>query len=257
MSGRFVWFELMTTDTKGAIAFYSEVLGFRTEAFGDAQGPEPYTMWVGSQGPMGGVTLLPEAAKAMGAPPHWMGHVDVDDVDRAAGLVEELGGKVLVAPMDVPKVGRFSVVTDLHGASISLFKGEGAPMPEHDTTRQGEVGWHELYTGDDGDRVLAFYNRLFGWEAVHEMPLPGGGKYLMFGTHGKRLGGIMAPAPQHVPPSWLYYFSVDDLDAALARATAAGAKVLFGPMPVPTGGRVVAMTDPQGAGFALHMAAKP
>ncbi|WP_395844225.1 VOC family protein [Cystobacter fuscus] len=51
--------------------------------------------------------------------------------------------------------------------------------------------------------------------------------------------------------SWMYYVTVEDLDAALARATAKGARVLNGPMEVPGGQRIVQLMDPQGAAFAL------
>jgi len=50
MAGRFVWYELLTTDTEAAIAFYSHVIGWKTEQFGGSMGPEPYTMWAGTQG---------------------------------------------------------------------------------------------------------------------------------------------------------------------------------------------------------------
>ena len=52
-------------------------------------------------------------------------------------------------------------------------------------------------------------------------------------------------------PSWLYYFDVADLDAALERVKAGGGQVVNGPMPVPDGGRVAHCSDPQGAMFAL------
>ena len=104
MSGRFVWHELMTTDPSGAIAFYTEVIGWKTEEFPDSVGPEPYTMWVSSQGSMGGVMTLPEAAKKMGAPPHWMGHVSVDDVDATVAKVKAAGGKIHVPPTEIPKL---------------------------------------------------------------------------------------------------------------------------------------------------------
>src|SRR5262249_17260603 len=80
--GRFVWYELLTTDTRGAIAFYTEVIGWKSQPFD--QSADPYTMWVSSQGPMGGVFPLPEEAKKMGAPPHWMAHVEVASVDATA-----------------------------------------------------------------------------------------------------------------------------------------------------------------------------
>jgi predicted enzyme related to lactoylglutathione lyase len=58
-NGRFVWYEHLTKDSKAAIAFYREVIGWQTQPFGE--GGE-YTMWAGSQGPLGGVIDLPEQA---------------------------------------------------------------------------------------------------------------------------------------------------------------------------------------------------
>src|ERR1041385_3048930 len=88
--GSFVWHEHLTKDPKAAIAFYKDVVGWTTQPFGD--GGE-YTMWVGSQGPLGGTMKLPEEAAKMGTPPHWMGHVQVEDVDASASRVKKLGGK--------------------------------------------------------------------------------------------------------------------------------------------------------------------
>jgi uncharacterized protein len=86
------------------------------------------------------------------------------------------------------------------------------------------------------------------------------GVYLVFGRNGRQLGGIMnKPKEMPMPPAFMYYVQVADLDAALARATKLGAKVLSGPMEVPGGARVVGLVDPQGAAFSLHAlaAAKP
>ena len=117
-TGRFVWYELMTTDPQAAIAFYGEVIGWKAQPFEGG----PYTMWVGSQGPLGGTMPLPEPAKKMGAPPHWMAHVEVADVDQSAARARELGGHVYVEPQDIPTIGRFAVIADPQGASISIFK---------------------------------------------------------------------------------------------------------------------------------------
>jgi uncharacterized protein len=122
-NGHFVWHELLTKDPKAAVAFYTEVIGWRTQPF--AKGD--YVMWVGSQGPLGGVMRLPEDAAKMGAPPHWMANVQVDDVDAATSLAKRLGGNVHKEPADIPTVGRFAVIADPQGAAISIFK-PNAPM---------------------------------------------------------------------------------------------------------------------------------
>ena len=46
--------------------------------------------------------------------------------------------------------------------------------------------------------------------------------------------------------------NVDDLEAAMGRATRMGAKLLNGPMEVPGNARVAQLMDPQGVAFALH-----
>jgi predicted enzyme related to lactoylglutathione lyase len=65
------------------------------------------------------------------------------------------------------------------------------------------------------------------------------------------------PPDMQMPPSWVYYVHVDDLDAAIDRAKRLGAQVLFGPMDVPDGGRVAQLLDSQGVWFALHAQGRP
>jgi len=83
------------------------------------------------------------------------------------------------------------------------------------------------------------------------------GSYLMWKSGGVSKGGISSMAKaQGFPPSWLYYITVDDLDAALQITKARGGQVLNGPMDVPGGDRVAQCLDPQGGAFALHENAK-
>jgi predicted enzyme related to lactoylglutathione lyase len=250
--GRFVWYELLTTDPKGAMAFYAEVVGWKTQLF---DGGGDYTMWVGGQGPLGGVTLLPDAAKKMGAPPFWQANIEVANVDETVAKVKELGGSVFVVE-EVATVGRFAVIADPQGAVIAVFT-PTRQMASHDSARPGEFSWHELYTTDH-EAAFHFYNAIAGWERLGEFDMGPMGKYLLWGRDGKQLGGMMTapknmktPDGREVPPSWMYYITTDDLDAALARAMRGGARLLNGPMDVPGGQRIVQLMDPQGAAFAL------
>jgi len=251
-NGNFVWYEHMTGDAKAAVAFYAEVVGWKTQPFAEAG---DYLMWVGSQGPLGGVMKLAEDAATMGAKPSWMGNVQVEDVDATAALATKLGGKVYKEPTDIPTVGRFAVLADPQGAAIAIFRPNGS-MALHDNAKEGEFCWNELVTSDS-DAAFKFYAELFGWKVIHEMDMGAMGTYRIYGVGEKQLGGMMtAPKGMPMPPMWIYYVGTNDLEAALARATKMGAKVINGPMDVPDGGRIVQLTDPQGAMFALHMAAK-
>jgi len=252
-TGRFVWYELLTSDPKAAIAFYTEVVGWKTQPWEGTA----YTMWTASQGPLGGVVELPEPAKQMGAGPYWQASIQVANVDESCATVKELGGKVIHAE-DVPNVGRIAVIADPQGAVLSLFTPAGGGMEPHDAAKSGEFSWHELYT-TDYQAAFAFYQRIAGWEKLGAFDMgPGMGEYLLWGRGGTQLGGMMTmpkdmktPDGRTVPPSWMYYVTVADFDAAFERAKAKGARVLNGPMPVPGGQRIVQLMDPQGAAFAL------
>lgn len=253
-TGRFVWYELLTTDTDAAIDFYGDVVGWRTQTPEWAGGA--YTMWVGGQGPLGGVSRLPEAVRAMGAPPYWQANVEVADVDRAVALVKERGGGVYVAPLDVPEVGRIAVIADPQGAAIAVVA-PASTMVSQDATKPGEFAWNELYTTDH-EAAFRFYQELFGWDRMSEVDLGPMGKYVVWGRDGKQLGGMLTmpkgmktPDGRAIPPSWMHYVATPDLDAALERATRRNARVLNGPMLVPGGQRIVQLMDPQGAAFAL------
>lgn len=239
--GQFVWYDLATKDLEAAKAFYAHVVGWKAEPFKNT----PYTMFVSSQGGIGGVSQHEDPK----TPPSWTGSVEVADLDAAVAKVTAKGGKVLMPPMDIPGDGRFSVVADPQGAVISLYATK-AGGTAHDTNRDGEFSWHELYTSDV-EKAVAFYTDLLGWERLRDHDMGDMGPYVLFGKGGKELGGMMRMPPGLPHPVWGYYITMSDFDAALERAKEKGAKVLMGPMDVPGNQRVVQLLDPQGAAFAL------
>ena len=87
--GRFLWYDLMTSDPAAAQAFYGSVMGWGTEAF--EGGPEPYDMWTRDGQPLGGLMQLPEEAVAAGAPPHWLAYIGTPDVDATSARAGDLG----------------------------------------------------------------------------------------------------------------------------------------------------------------------
>jgi predicted enzyme related to lactoylglutathione lyase len=61
----------------------------------------------------------------------------------------------------------------------------------------------------------------------------------------------MTVPPEGVPANWFPYFAVEDVDATLEAARAAGGTPFLGPVDVPNGGRFALIQDPQGAAFAV------
>ena len=112
--GRFVWHDHVSGDPEAARRFYTELLGWDYDFFdaGDWQYPmiKANGTTHGGFGPTQG-----------DAPPHWLGHVYIDDVDAAAERVEAAGGSIVAPAMDIPDVGRMVVVADPQGAIVSLY----------------------------------------------------------------------------------------------------------------------------------------
>ncbi len=115
--GAFSWNELMTTDVKGAKAFYGELLGWGMQDMNSAG--MNYTMAKLGDKEIAGMMAIPD--KAAGMPPTWGGYVTVTDVDEMLTRVEKLGGKICVPAQDIPDIGRFAVIRDPQGAMLSLI----------------------------------------------------------------------------------------------------------------------------------------
>lgn len=247
--GDFLWYEIMTTDTQAASAFYTQVVGWTAQAT-DMSGMA-YTVLNAGENGIGGVMELPQPAREMGAPPHWLAYVGVPDTDETVALVRELGGRVYAEPMDIPNVGRVAIVTDPQGAVFGVYTPDGDPseaMSDHRSPRH--FCWHELWTNEP-TKALAFYSRVFGWNETGSMDF-GGSTYQMYGRGEQSLGGI-ALRPEAMPVNaWIYYVDVPDFDAAVSRVTEKGGTVMQGPMEIPGGFRIAVCQDPQGAAFALH-----
>jgi uncharacterized protein len=248
--GHFVWYELLANDESVAALFYTKVLGWTTETWKTPPGAPPYTMWSNGGKPFGGLMTLPAEAKKAGAPSHWLGYVTVPDTDAATAQAKRLGATVHMGPMDIPEVGRMTVIADPQGAAIALFTPK-TPGPDAPPPPAGEtISWHELAT-TDWKKAWDFYQEMFGWQKGEAMDMGPMGTYQIFSLGAAPIGAMFNRPPQIPVSNWLYYFRVPNLDDAVARTKANGGKILNGPMDVP-GGRIAQCMDPQGAAFALH-----
>jgi hypothetical protein len=125
---------LMTADPEGAKRFYPEVFGWEIETF--EMGEDEMVMWL-VPGYVGGepqqpvrrdvvATMLPPGANGDAPAPHWDVDFWIADVDAAAAKVEELGGRILTPPFDIPGTGlRQGAFMDPQGATFSLTQPPG------------------------------------------------------------------------------------------------------------------------------------
>ena len=116
--GSISWFELMTNDVGAAKDFYSALFGWQYESFESDPTAQYNVVKVNGEMVAGIMKTPPQCTHQ---PPCWGGYITVDDIDATAAKIAGLGGKVIVPPTDIPKVGRFCVFSDPQGAVISAI----------------------------------------------------------------------------------------------------------------------------------------
>ncbi len=84
--GKFVWHEQVSSDPGQAKDFYTELFGWGTELF--KAGEMDYPMINSGGQNHGGFGTAQEGAP----PPHWLSHVQVDDVDETVEKAKAAGG---------------------------------------------------------------------------------------------------------------------------------------------------------------------
>jgi predicted enzyme related to lactoylglutathione lyase len=181
-------------------------------------------------------------------PSHWISYVSVEDVDQAAKLAADSGGKIVEPPSDIPSVGRRARIADPQGAEISLFRSSTGDPPDVEETPVGQFFWNELHTTDP-EKALSFYEKLVGY--THETLGSPAGNYHVLSSRGVGRGGVSGHLPAGTQPHWLPYVVSDDVDAAALRAKRAGGAVLMGPEDIPGIGRTAVLQDSTGAKFSV------
>jgi predicted enzyme related to lactoylglutathione lyase len=248
-TGRFTWHELMTADTAATAKFYVSLFGWTVQEMN--MGPMgTYRLFLNGDKQVGGAMNSPP-----GVPAHWLVYVGTESADATAKKVTELGGKVVVPPTDVPGMLRFAVALDPQGAGFGFMQNlsgkapdpisDGPPLP-------GTFCWDELMT-KDMDAAAKYYGSVFGWTGKLG---EGAMKYWHWQNAGKDIGGMMTLPMPEVPPHWLAYIAVSDVEAKTAKVRELGGKVIMGPHEVEKVGKFSIVQDPDGATFAIFRSAR-
>ena len=245
--GSFCWPELATSDSAGAKKFYTGLFGWA--ANDSPAGPDMiYTMLQKSGKSVGALYQI--GAQQKGMPPHWGIYIAVASADAAAKKAKELGGTILMEPFDVMDVGRMAVIQDKQGAVFSVWEAKkhiGAEV----MNEPGALCWAELDT-NDMNSAEKFYTALFGWGAKRGGEAANETAYTEWQRGGNSIGGMMTIPKEWgpVPPNWLVYFMVSDVDAATKKAGSLGGQAIVPPTDIAKTGRFSVIRDPQGAVFA-------
>ena len=247
--GEFCWMELATSDQAAAKNFYSALFGWAPHD--SPVGPDDfYTIFSLDGRHCAAAYTLTAAERSAALPPHWNLYIAVENADAAAAKAAELGAKVLDKALDVMDAGRMAILQDPTGAVFVVWqanRNQGIGI----SGEPGAFCWADLNT-TDRNRAKQFYSAFFNWKIT-----PGEHKsesdYLHIQNGEQFIGGIspcedLGPG---VPPQWMIYFLVGDIEESAAKAKELGAKFYMPPTMIEDVGRMAIMADPQGAVSAL------
>ena len=244
--GKFVWRDLLTDDPALVKLFYSALFGWEyveTISLG-----RPYAL-VRSGGQFIGGIGRGQRRVVHESNSQWLSFLSVADVDRAAQTTTAAGGSVLLAPFDVPKVGRAAVVADPQGAPLGLLRasfGDPADMP---APMMNGFLWTEALVRDPA-AAAKFYAELAGFEILNQDE--GDKVFRVLKAGGRERAGVIRMPFANMNPIWLPSVRVADPDASAQLVTKLGGRVLMAPRPDVRGGSVALIVDPSGAALALQ-----
>jgi len=238
-----MWVDVSSPDVEAAARFYGQLFGWDAEDLGEQAGH--YTMFRKNGKMVAAGSPLQEGA----GPASWTTYVGTSDAAETARSVSEAGGQVVMPPFDVFNSGTMAGFMDPGGAFFCVWQPKehkGAEL----VNAPGGFCWNELTTRDV-EGVKGFYNRVFGWGAETQA-VEGRRPYTMWTLNGKPIAGgmVMDDAfPPDVPPHWVVYFAVADVEASAAKTHELGGRA--SPIMDSPAGRFAIINDPHGAVFAV------
>lgn len=248
--GMFSWTDISLADVQAGRDFYQQLFGWEGVEQFDPDGNLIYVLFSKDGELAAGMGPMPPEMQASGFPPMWQSYVSVDSVDEVVAAATAAGASVVLPAMDVMDSGRMAILSDVTGGAFSIWEA-GTHRGADRFNDPGFMSWNELATRDVS-AAQAFYGAVFGWTyQTDEMPT--GMRYTMIMNGDRPNGGMMAMTeewPAEIPPHWMVYFRVADLEASLVRLTNLGGSISVEPFDTPAG-KMAVVGDPQGGTFSM------
>jgi predicted enzyme related to lactoylglutathione lyase len=238
------WADAMFSDVEGAKRFYGDVLGW---TFGDSS--SEYGNYTQAYADGKAVAAVVPPMPGQEGQSQWCLYLASPDAAATGERIREHGGEVLMDPMQVGDFGTMCLAREPAGAVFGVWQA-GTHEGFEATATPGAYCWAEVFTREP-EQTDAFLAAVFPYrmKEIEDDAVD----FRMFDIGEDTVLGRMRMTddfPPEVPSYVNVYFTVDDCDAAVDRATKLGGILRFGPMSSPFG-RFAALSDPQGANFSV------
>jgi predicted enzyme related to lactoylglutathione lyase len=240
-TGRFVWFEYVSSDAETAQGFFGELFGWSTKSVPMPDGA--YTMIAAPDGTTIGGYSSSDASPGAS----WLPYLLVPSAADGTAKVKALGGTIMKEPFKVGDFATMSIVLDPLGAPLALWQ----PTKPEDAAKPaaGHFVWNEL-ASKNPEASVAFYAQIGGF-TESKMDMGGMGTYHVLESGGQGRAGIMAQQMPQQPHAWLPYVHVASADQTADKAKRLGATIVVPPTDIPNVGRFAILVDAQGAATGI------
>ncbi|BDQ37689.1 glyoxalase [Pseudodesulfovibrio nedwellii] len=243
LNGKFVWFDLFTTDMTTAQNFYDRVFDWDFERANEGNAQVKNIM---HQGQFVGNMI---GRNSTSGDSQWLSYMSVADTDHAFDAALSAGATGYTPPKEMPNRGRIAVVIDPQKAPVALLHSPVGDPPDAKPRANGWIG-AELWT-NEVDEAVAFYTRLGGYTsedvAVHDKV-----QYKLLLTDDRPRAGVVSIPWKDVDPQWVPYVAVENIKATVELIRANGGRILIEPQMDVRSGRVALFADPTGAVLGIQ-----
>jgi hypothetical protein len=184
------------------------------------------------------IGLGARSAEYADLPLQWLPHIQVADVAASVERALDLNGRALMHGKDDDGNSQWAVLLDPNGAAFgiiplvsaeALATTEGASSADA-SARVGCISWLDL-TVSDASATRDFYRQVVDW-SVQDVQMEDAGEryadYNMLGADGKPAAGVCHARGVNLglPPVWMIYLPVGDLDESLRRVREEGGQII-------------------------------
>ena len=240
LTGKFIWFDLATTEFEKQKVFYGAVFDWTFRSIGNTS--DDYTLIAnGDHNVAGMFDVKPKEGAKVGA--LWIGLMSTNDPAKAVDIVKQSGGAVHTPPTTLAQRGTYALLRDPEGALFGVIKSDSGDPPD-EQTEIGDFLWMDLFA-NQLSKVGQFYQQLAGYE-ITKGEVKENVDRLILTSHGKSRAGIV-PLPKDANRAgWLPYVRVADVNETLKKVTDAGGYIMVAPDEDLLDGNLAIFSDPQG-----------
>ena len=209
------------------------------------------------------IGLGARSAEYADLPLQWMPHIQVADVAASVERALALNGSELMHGKDGDGKSQWAVLLDPNGASfgiIPVVSAEAFPPTEgvasrESSARLGCISWLDL-TVSNASATRDFYRQVVGW-SIQDVEMEDATEryadYNMFGGDGNPAAGVCHARGGNLglPPVWIIYLPVGDLDESLRRVREGEGKIIKATRGADGEYAYAVVQDPVGACLAL------